>query len=75
MAQNQNWKNVQLLEQDLKLYVSQNLKRVEILDYMKLDFGDYDWSLRTLARHLKELSITYKNYETSANDVKEAMEK
>ena len=42
MAQNQDWKNDQRLKYDLKLYVSQNLKRVEILDYMKRDFGDYN---------------------------------
>ena len=47
MVQTQDWKNDQRLEHDLKLYVSQNLKRVEILDYMKRDFGDYNRSLRT----------------------------
>ena len=51
MAQNQDWKSDQRLELDLKLYVSQNLKQVEKLDYMKRDFGDWNWSLRTLARH------------------------
>ena len=30
--------------------ISQNLKQVEILDYMKPDFGDYNLSLQTLAR-------------------------
>ena len=57
------------------MYISQNLKRVEILDYMKRDFGDYNWSLRTLARRLKELGITYINHETSVDDAKEAVEK
>ena len=51
MAQNHDWKNDQRLELGLKLYVSQNLKQVETLDYMKRDFGDCNWSLRTLARH------------------------
>ena len=36
MAQNEDWENDQRLEHDLKLYISQNLKRVEILDYMKV---------------------------------------
>ena len=49
MAQTQDWKNDQRLEHDLKLYVSQNLKRVEILDYMKRDYGDYNRSLRTIS--------------------------
>ena len=42
---------------------------------MKRDFGDYNWSLRTFARRLKELSVTYINYETSVDDVREAVEK
>ena len=42
---------------------------------MKRDFGDYNWSLRTLARRLKELGITYINHETSVDDAKEAVEK
>ena len=41
MAQNQDWKNDQRLEDDLKLYISQNLKWEEILDYyVKRDFRD-----------------------------------
>ena len=53
MVQNQEWKNDHRSENDLNLYVSQNLKRVEILDYMKRDFDDYNWSFRTLARRLR----------------------
>ena len=75
MAQNQGWKSYQQLEHCLKVYVSQNLKRVEMLDHMKRDFGDYNWSLRAIARRLKELSITCVNYETIVDDVKEAVEK
>ena len=75
MTQNQDWENDQRLEHDLKLYVSQNFKRVEILDYMKQDFGDNIWSLRTLARRLQELGKTYINYEISVDDVEEAVEK
>ena len=37
MAQNQDYKNDQWLGHDLKLHASQNLKRVEIIDYMKRD--------------------------------------
>ena len=51
------------------------MKRVEILDYVKRDFGEYNWSLQTLARRLKELGIIYINYKTIVDDVKEAVEK
>ena len=40
MTQNQEKKNYKQLEHDLKLYISQILKWVGILDYMKWDFGD-----------------------------------
>ena len=46
-----------------------------MLDHMKRDFGDYNWSLGALTRRLKELSITCVNYETIVDDVKEAVEK
>lgn len=69
-TQSQGWKNYQRLEYDLKLFVSQILKRVEILDYMKRDFGDYNRSLVTLTRRLKELGITYTIHETNVGDVK-----
>ena len=72
MAQNQDCKNDQWLEHDLKLHANQNLKRVEIIDYMK---RDQNWSLRTFARRLKEFGITYINHETSVDDAKEAVKK
>ena len=42
---------------------------------MKRDFGDYKWSLQTLARRFKELGITCINYEASVYDVKETLRK
>ena len=42
---------------------------------MKRDFGDYKWSLQTLARRFKELGITSINYEASVYDVKETLRK
>ena len=42
MAQNEAWKNDQRSRHDLNLYVSQNLMIVEILDYVKRDFGVYE---------------------------------
>ena len=35
----------------------------------------YNWSLPTLARRLKEVGVTYVNYETSVDDVKKTVEK
>ena len=38
MASKNQWKKDDQLEQDLKTYISQNLKRSEVLDFMQRDF-------------------------------------
>ena len=42
MARNSDWKNDEKLQRELTSYIAQNLKRVEILDYMKRGFGEYE---------------------------------
>ena len=75
MVPNEDWKNDQQIEHNLRLYISENWKLVEILECMKWDFGDYHWSLRTLAVCLKKIVIAYINHETSVDCVKETVEK
>ena len=53
MASKNEWKEDDQLEQDLKTYISQNLKRSEVLDFMQRDFPQYTWSLPTLDRRLR----------------------
>ena len=48
-----DWKVDDILKSDLENYVRQNLKRSEILDYMKRDYVQYKWSLATLDRRLR----------------------
>lgn len=62
------------LEKDLRSYVGRNLKRTEILDYMRRDYNNYHWSLRTLARRLQYLNISYIDYETPVDRVREIVE-
>ena len=38
MASKNQWKKDDQVEQDLKTYISQNLKRSEVLDFMQRDF-------------------------------------
>ena len=38
-----NWINAVSLEQDLRNYVGKNLKKKEILDFMKRDYEQYCW--------------------------------
>lgn len=71
----QAWKNDEQLEIDLKRYVAQNLKRSEIVDFMRRDYSDYEWSLRTLARRLNVFGIKYIDYNTPVEQVEEAVKK
>ena len=59
-----DWKDDDRLEQDLKTYISENLKRPEVLDFMQRDFPQYTWSLPTLDRRLRHFGIFFINYDT-----------
>jgi len=48
MASRSEWKEDNQLENDLRKYVSQNLKRSEILDFVQRDFSEYSWSTASL---------------------------
>ena len=54
-----SWYEDQVIKKDLKRCVQKNLKRKEILDFMKRDYPMYAWSLSTLARRLKYFDIYY----------------
>lgn len=62
------------LEQDLRKYVAQNLKRSEVLDFVKEDFPKYTWSVATLNRCLRFYGIHYINYDTPLAEVSAALE-
>lgn len=73
IIRNREWENDHLLQEDLRKYVAQNLKRSEILDFVKRDFGMYSWSLRTLSRRMKYFEIKYIDYDTSVEAVEQAV--
>ena len=64
-----NWINDVGLEQDLKVYVQKNLKRKEILDFMKRNYEQYCWSIATLDRRLRFFDINYIHYNTAMETV------
>ncbi|XP_066912421.1 uncharacterized protein [Clytia hemisphaerica] len=74
MATNTNdWLYDNKLESDLNTYVNQKLKRTEILDFVKRDFPQYPWSLRTLDRRLRAFGIRYIDSDVSIDDVREVV--
>ena len=70
---NDDWKDDQLLEDDLKKYVARNLKRSEVLDFVKRDYPEYPWSPATLDRRLRHFNIYYIDYENTLESVQEAV--
>ena len=69
-----SWKDDICLQDQLQKYVSQNLKRAEILDFINRDFSHYfektgSCSIRTLDRMLKHFGIKYIDYSVSADEI------
>ena len=75
MASKSQWKEDDQLEQDLKTYTSQNLKRSEVLDFMQRDFPQYNWSLATLDRPSSSFGIHYIYYDIPLAVVSDAVQK
>ena len=44
---NSDWEDDNDLQNDLAKFVSLNLKRMEILDFLRIDYPMYAWSLRS----------------------------
>ncbi|XP_066922251.1 uncharacterized protein [Clytia hemisphaerica] len=70
---NTNWKYDDLLKGKLELYVAQCLKRTEIVELMKKEFGNYPWSLSTLTRRFNHFGIRYTDTEVPVESVREAV--
>ena len=68
-----SWKEDYALQSQLELYVKQNFKKQEILDFIIRDYGYHfdngQCSLRTLTRILKHFDITYIDYTVPVEDV------
>ena len=74
-ASKNDWKDDHWLEQDLKTYISQNLTKSEVLDFMQRNFAQYTWSVPTLDRRLRHFGIFYINYDTPLAAVSDAVQK
>ena len=65
---NSDWEDDEQLKSDIQHYVLQNLKRREILDFVRRDFPEYAWSLGTLSRRMAFFGIQYIKYDTDIKD-------
>ena len=71
---NDDWKSDETLKEDLKKYARSNRQRNEILDFMKRDYSEYSWSLRTLDRRLNFFNVRRINENVTIEDIKVAVE-
>lgn len=72
---NNEWEDDMELEDDLKAYVAQNLRQTEIVDFLKVKYPMYAWSVRTLSRRLHHFDIKFIEYNTNIEDVTRVVEK
>ena len=73
LIRNSDWEDDEQLKSDLQCYVKQNLRRREILDFVRRDFPEYAWSLGTLSRRLAFFVIQYIKYDTDIAEVETAV--
>ena len=58
------------------MFVSLNLKRMEIVDFLRKDYPMYALSLRSLARRMQYFgTFQFTTYDVEVNDVEAAVEK
>ena len=76
MADNREalWKDDDNLKGALETYVWQGLQR-KVLDFVKRDFDQYTWSLRSLDRRLCHFEIFYKDETVQVGEVVDAVRK
>ena len=66
---NNEWQNDEELQSSIKHYVMQNMKRSEVLDFLKRDYPEYAWSLPMLDRRMRYFDMKYIAYETTVDEV------
>lgn len=69
-----SWVHDENLKEAMSRYVQQSLQRSEILDFLKRDFPQYLWSIRSLDRRLRHFEIYYNNNSVGVDDVTQAVE-
>ena len=69
------WADDENLKHDLQEYVLNNFKRTEVLDFMRKEYPEYTWSLRTLDRRLRYFYISYIDYQTDVDTVRAVVQK
>ena len=70
---NDAWQSDCRLEEEMKKFVKQGIKRKEILDFLRRDFPQYAWSIPTFDRRLRHFNINYIDENVSVDQVRDAV--
>ena len=70
---NDAWQSDYQLEEEMKKFVKQGIKRKEILDFLRRDFPQYAWSVPILDRRLCHFNINYIDENVSVDEVRDAV--
>ena len=70
---NDAWKEDIDLKESLTKHIKEGLRREEVLDFLRRDFADYAWSLRTLDRRLRYFEITFTDRSATVDQVEAAV--
>ena len=71
----QAWNEDINLKDEMEKYVRQGLMHEEALDFLKRDFPQYAWSVRSLDRRMRYFHIYYNDRTVSVEEDKEAVKK
>ena len=72
---NASWIEDEALKDDLEKYVKQDLRRNEILDFVRRDYSQYAWSLSSLDRRMRQFDVYYTDKCVTVEEVREAVVK
>ena len=70
---NDSWKEDLNLRQKLKDYVTEGLRRKEILNFMLGDYDCHSWSIRTLDKRVQYFNMRYTDADVAVDEVEEAI--
>ena len=72
---NSDWEDDNDLNNDLAKFVSLNLKRMEIVDFLRKDYPMYAWSLRSVARRMQYFgTFQFTDYDVEVHNLEAAVE-
>ncbi|XP_028412126.1 uncharacterized protein LOC114534852 [Dendronephthya gigantea] len=72
---NNNWVEDEQLKEQMARHVREGYQRNEMLDFLRRDFPQYAWSIRTLDRRLSYFELKRTDRNVTVDQVKEAVQK